>query len=130
MPCNSDALCRFLRHPNPMKRDPEYLRQLLFEMEASESRVAKARQYIGMYRLDERRLHHLELLCDAGLIVDAGVVDSGYRLTSQGHDFLDAIRDPGRWRKTMDHVKGKGGDWTMEALKTLALQFLQKTLLG
>ena len=109
-----------------MKRDPEYLREILLEMEASNSSVEVVRHYIGMGQAEQKRWHHFQLLCDAGLITQ--VSGSGFRLTSQGHDFLDAIRDQGRWRKIMDRIRQSGGDWTMEILKTLALRLLNENV--
>jgi DNA-binding PadR family transcriptional regulator len=71
-----------------------------------------------------RRHYHFMLLEDAGLVRETG---SGYyRLTAQGHDFLDAIRDEGIWARTKDAVQKTGGNVTLEILKTLATALLKK----
>ncbi len=105
-----------------MKRDPELLRALLIEMESSDSHII----VVTMDRSAED-WHHFQLLCDEGLVEQTG--QAVFRLTSAGHDFLDAIRDESRWQQVMGRVKQTGGDWTLEILKELAFQFLRETVL-
>ncbi len=111
-----------------MKRDAEYLRQIVLEMEDSESNVVVLRNYIGMRGEHLKRWHHFELLCDAGLV--RRVSDSGFRLTADGHDFAEAVRDPGRWRKMQEWMSTTGASWTMDGLKLLALELLRQSLTG
>ncbi|MCY4489730.1 MAG: DUF2513 domain-containing protein [Deltaproteobacteria bacterium] len=105
-----------------MKRDPELLRALLVEMESSYSPTT----VVTIDRSAED-WHHFQLLCDEGLVDEIG--QATFRLTSSGHDFLDAIRDESRWQKVMGRVQQTGGDWTLGILKELALQFLKETVL-
>ena len=100
-----------------MKRDPDYLREILFKVEESETDILAIRRTLGMSSKQRKKVHHIELLCDAGLLVQ--VSDSGYRLTFQGHDFLDSIRDETRWKKIIERIKTTGGDWTLDILKKL-----------
>jgi hypothetical protein len=51
------------------------------------------------------------------------------RLTSKGHNLLDAIRDESVWNKTKAKLKEVGGGVAMAILITLA-QELVKTKLG
>lgn len=51
-----------------------------------------------------------------------------FRLTSQGHDYLDAIRDQGIWAKTKDVVAKTGGSATLEIVKALATGLLKKQI--
>ncbi len=73
-----------------------------------------------------RRQYHVELLCDAGLMCPVG--RGTYRLTHQGHDFLDAMRDEGIWSRTKDAVAQSGGNATLEIVKTIATGFLKKQI--
>jgi hypothetical protein len=45
-------------------------------------------------------------------------------LTWEGHDFLDAVRDPEVWKRTMDGA-GKMGGWTFGLLKDLGAAYLK-----
>jgi hypothetical protein len=49
------------------------------------------------------------------------------RLTWEGHDFLDSIRDPKIWEKTKKGVEGAGG-FTVDLLKDLAKGFMKKQI--
>ena len=42
------------------------------------------------------------------------------RLTWEGHEFLDKIRDPSMWGKIKSKVKEKGLDLTFDEIKTAA----------
>lgn len=119
----ADAIRRRSGREEKMKRDPELLRSLLFEMESSHAHIS----VIPMGGSAEKYYHSL-LLCDEGLVEQTG--QASFRLTSSGHDFLDAIRDDSRWQKVMDYIKQNGGDWTLGILKDLASRFLRDTVLG
>ena len=118
----ADAIRRRSRREEKVKRDPELLRSLLFEMENSHAHITA----VTMDRSAEE-YHHFQLLCDEGLVEQTG--QATFRLTSSGHDFLDAIRDDSRWQKVMGHIKQNGGDWTLGILNELASQLLRDTLL-
>ncbi|WP_085893338.1 DUF2513 domain-containing protein [Roseovarius litorisediminis] len=45
-----------------------------------------------------------------------------------GHDYLDAVRDPGIWSKTTTAVKETGGSAALEIVKALAVGFAKKKL--
>ncbi|MCY4443123.1 MAG: DUF2513 domain-containing protein [Deltaproteobacteria bacterium] len=118
----ADAIRRRSRREEKVKRDPELLRSLLFEMEHSHTHIT----VVTMDRSADE-YHHFQLLCDEGLVEQTG--QATFRLTSSGHDFLDTIRDDSRWQKVMGHIKQNGGDWTLGILKELASQLLRDTLL-
>jgi hypothetical protein len=46
------------------------------------------------------------------------------KLTWDGHDFLDSVRDPEIWNKTKDGMKAAGG-FTFELLRDLAKGFIR-----
>lgn len=109
-----------------MKRDNEYLRELLFEIENNDDYLVIAVNTYGKSAEESKRYYHIQLLCDAEYMVQ--INESTYRLTSQGHDFIEAIRDNGIWDKTKDAVANTGGNATIEMVKTLAVGFLKKTI--
>ncbi|MDE2739867.1 MAG: DUF2513 domain-containing protein [Paracoccaceae bacterium] len=88
-----------------MKRDNDYMRELLLKFEADDSDHFLA---VRAFESDEKFLHHVDLLCDAGLVTPLS--DSVYRLTYEGHDFIAAIRDPGIWQKVVEKAGGAGID--------------------
>ena len=109
-----------------MKRDNDYLRELLFKIQNADDDLFYAIITMGMSP-DERKEHyHVQLLCDEGLLFQ--VSDSAYRLTSQGHDFIESIRDKGIWEKTKEAVAETGGNATLEMVKAIASGFLKKKL--
>ena len=114
-----------------MKRDNDYLRNLLFEIEDDSGYATFVPLSISMSDDVKKRYYHVQLLCDEGLLVKLNEKEtSGYRLTSQGHDFIEAVRDKGIWEKTKETVAETGGNATMEILKTLAQGFLKKKIAG
>ena len=106
-----------------MRRDDEYIRELLFKIESADEDLFYVFLTMGMPVEARKEHYHVQLLCDEGLLYQ--VSDSAYRLTSQGHDFIEAIRDKGIWEKTKEAVAETGGNATLEIVKTLALGFLK-----
>lgn len=49
------------------------------------------------------------------------------RLTWQGHDFLDSVRNQETWAKTKKGALAAGG-WTADILKDLAKGFIKKQI--
>ena len=95
-----------------MKREPDYIIDLLKEGEDSDDSIIHAREYLGMKRADRRKLHHLRLMNDAGLVAEIGKGGSSFRITNSGHDFLEASRNPRVW----ENVKG----WIKEGMPLAA----------
>jgi RIO-like serine/threonine protein kinase len=109
-----------------MIRDQDYLRALLFEIEGHYRSVTMVSNTIAPSPEEEKRRYHVKLLCDAGFMTQ--MTESGYRLTNQGHDYLDAIRDEGIWRRTKDVVAETGGNATLEIMKKVATGFLKEQI--
>ncbi|KUJ78231.1 DUF2513 domain-containing protein [Ruegeria profundi] len=102
-----------------MKRDPDIVRKLLFEAEASDD-------WQFVYDFEEGAegdYYHLQLMKDDGLIVD--VSDYGFRLTSLGHDYIEAIRSDTVWKKTKSGASKVGG-MTLGMMKDLALAYVKQ----
>ncbi|MEP6355829.1 MAG: DUF2513 domain-containing protein [Hyphomicrobiales bacterium] len=113
-----------------MKRDDEFIRELLFEFEASNDLYLIAHVSQSASDDDKKRYLHAELLCDAGFFeaVNKGL----YRMTNQGYDYLEVIRDNSIWEKTKSGAELIGGA-TLGILKELAVAYAKdaaKTKLG
>ncbi|MCR9067822.1 MAG: DUF2513 domain-containing protein [Rhodobacteraceae bacterium] len=106
-----------------MKRDNEYLREMLIGFEDADDQYIMAAEYIRMPPEEAKRLYHIRLASDAGLVVETG--SSVYRLTNQGHDYIAAIRDEGVWQQTRAVVADTGGEITLDLMKKLAVGFLK-----
>jgi hypothetical protein len=121
-----------------LKRDMDYIRELLLEIEAGKTMFetlssedaailrASPRKPMSQEEADKLR-GHLDLMQQAGLIEiesSSVVVKS---LTWKGNDFLDSIRDPEIWRKTKDGAAAAKG-WTMDLLADLAKGFIKKQI--
>ncbi len=109
-----------------MKRDNDYLRELLFEFENADSWSIFFPQTYGMSDEAVKKYYHIQLLYDDGYLVEDN--DDLYRLTSQGHDFIESIRDKGIWEETKEAVAETGGNATLEILKAVATGLLKKKL--
>lgn len=109
-----------------MKRDPEILRSILLTAEADSDWLATM-STVGRCHDDEDTLiGHLHLLEDAGLLAayeQHGCV-LGWRMTWQGHEFLDQVRDPDIWRKTKAGA-AKLGSSSIRLLGELAVGFIK-----
>lgn len=107
-----------------MKRDDDFLRQLLFQMEEDDSPYFMVPNTID--GSNSKKLHHIRILCDYGYVEQLN--EHAYRLTAYGHDFIQSIRDESVWVKTKAAVAETGGNATIEMLKTLATRFLKKKI--
>jgi hypothetical protein len=121
-----------------MKRDLGLVRDLLLRLEAlpmgmyGAETISPDNPKVAVEGYSEEDIaYHLSLLQERGLIEvpDAqpmiGIVFT--RLTWEGHDFLDAVRDPEIWRKTkqgMDSV----GSFSFELVKDLAKGLIKTQL--
>lgn len=107
-----------------MTRDMELIRTLLFRLEALSS--AHSIYLIGGHdeelavdgKTPDEVEYHLALMKEAGLIEcpGSGSMDgriSFRRLTWQGHDFIETVRDPTIWEETKTTAK-KAGVSTIE----------------
>ena len=106
-----------------MKRDSDLLRELLLRYESDEESMFTSRISDGSDLTEKSERYHILLLADEGLV--AAVGQSTFRLTSQGHDFIEATRDGGIWNKTKSVVAETGGNATIEVLKALAIGYLK-----
>jgi hypothetical protein len=116
-----------------MKRNMELIRLLLMRSEGDEQAAKEAEHYSV-----EERACHVALLKDAGFVqamirTDSEGRPSGavvIRLTWQGHDFLQATRDPKIWNKIKDTILKEGVSWTSSLLLQLLKYEAKRRLTG
>lgn len=108
-----------------MKRDLDYMRSFLAELEASD----EWQHVIGLFdepgECDARQDYHVMLLRDEGFLerIQPGI----YRMTAKGHDFLDHTRDETIWEKSKDTV-GKLKDHSITMLMNVAEGYVRAKL--
>ena len=119
-----------------MRRDMDLLRLLLLKLEV----LHEDAHSICYYQYEELMVegftqdqvaYHLDLATEAGL-VDQGSSGAmnGFmfkRLTWEGHDFVDAVRDNDIWKKTRQGANAAGG-FSVDLLKDLAKGFIKKKI--
>jgi len=121
-----------------MVRNWDTVRAILLKLEAVETAhtVLTFDQVDG---IDPQEVgYHMMLMKDAGLI-EANILKSSSgdgaiatalakKLTWEGHDFLDKIRDPSMWGKIKATVKEKGLSLTFDAIKAAAAVLIKAAL--
>jgi Hypothetical protein (DUF2513) len=120
-----------------MKREMDLIRKLLLKLEAFPMGHVSSVVLIG--GIDSELAidgatpndvdYHLALLQERELIDSPGSRSmdgriSFRRLTWEGHDFLDSVRDDEIWRKTKLGAQQAGG-WTFDLIKDLAKGFIK-----
>ena len=110
-----------------MKRDMELVRIILLAIADSNEPIEASRIANEKYSANLVG-YHFQILNEAGLIV-ASVSAAGNnpyyfasasRLTWEGNDYLDAIRDESIWRRIKSAVAKATGTTTLDVVKTLA----------
>ena len=114
-----------------MRRDMDLVRQILFVVEEREEEELR-RAPLAVPGYDQPTVaRHVEIMQEAGL-VDAHVMRADgvppqaarvFRLTWEGHDFLEATRNDTVWAKTKQFVKEKGGGASLAIVKALAIKY-------
>lgn len=105
-----------------MKRDMELIRKIAFVVEAA-SRLESDDIAINGFT-QEAIAYHVELMVESGLLSATDITDiesewSQFRinrLTSRGHDFVDAARNDSIWTKSIEAIKKTVGGTTLELL--------------
>lgn len=108
-----------------MKRDADYIRELLFEFEDEDRWLLIVPMFEDTPE-EAKQSHHVQIMCDAGLMVR--VSEHGFRLSNAGHDYLESIRSDPIWRQTKEVVGKTGGSATLELIKTIATAFIKKQI--
>lgn len=118
-----------------MTRDMNLIRELLLAIERFPTGYGAELEIEGHSETEIG--YHLKLLWEAKFIEGIDVTTMGddgprvlpQRLTWEGHDFLDAIRDDRVWKKVGDKLGEVGGQSALAIVKELALT-TARTYLG
>lgn len=111
-----------------MKRDMELIRKILFAIEENyvDTWLSNSEILIEGYNM-ETIAYHCAILHDAGFVSDykghyaEGLVAFGVgRLTWDGHELLDKIKNETVWKKTKDTITKKGIPFVLDAVKEIA----------
>ncbi|MCX7066147.1 MAG: DUF2513 domain-containing protein [Methylococcales bacterium] len=118
-----------------MKRNWDTIREILLRIEELEQN-----EYFTLSDFNENReyeiIHHVKMLKEAGYIeaeiaeTTGGTILDIERLTWQGNDFIESIRDVKTWEKTKMMIADKGGAMTFEIVKASAVKIITTTLFG
>lgn len=116
-----------------MKRDMYLIREILFAVERDEGFVELSKKY-G----EALVAGHAAILKDAGL-VEAKIFETSllgvpcaahiFRLTWNGHEFLDNARDNAIWKKTLKEIGSKAASVSFKVL-TACLEAAMRQQLG
>lgn len=117
-----------------MRRDMDLLRSLLLKLETITDKANSV--FVFQYNelaidgyTDDQVAYHLDLAVEAGLIDQGGNGAMNRfmfrRLTWDGHDFVDSVRDDDVWQKSRKGALAAGG-WSLELISDLAKGFIRK----
>ena len=107
-----------------MRRDSDLIRAILLAIEVDDRCEVLSLPEIAGFP-DEAVHFHARLLVEKGFLRTYFPDRCGrqpwvcIRLTWEGYDFMDAIRDPVVWR-SVKHAAGKVGSWSIETLAAIA----------
>ena len=118
-----------------MKRDFELVRTILFYLEC-EDETQKENLFSQIKEQPELKLRkHLEIMEEASFVstgkhnTAAGRILHPYsRLTWNGYEFLDKIRNDNLWKKIKDNIISKGLSLSFDAISSTATHYMQKML--
>lgn len=118
-----------------MVRDLDLVRAILLELDKVPFRAGWVDLEIDGYT-PEQIAYHVLILADQGFIeaVDLSTHDSPWpdwrpvRLTGQGHDFLDAIRNQTIWRKAKDRLGSEALTAPLAIVKAIATELISNRL--
>ncbi len=121
-----------------MKIDHEYLKDLLIAFEECTTETTNIEELFkhGFNYEDSRFIFHLEILADKNLVISESGKGLGYirggdnqitwsvipwRLTAQGHEFIEAIRNNEVWKTIQEEFK----DASIETLLRVSKELLE-----
>lgn len=96
-----------------MKRDLDLIRDMLIKIEdLTPSKEVTLEDFLNISSDKDKLYYHLELITDNNFISYKAIPSMGAkynlfiidRLTSQGHDYLDSVRDPKIYKETKSKI--------------------------
>ena len=120
-----------------MERNLDLIKSILEHFEAKDD--WKHEKDLEVENYDTKIVsYHIQIMYEAGLINGEAITSNTgrihdvipFRLTWQGHEFLDNIKDKSRWKKIKNIVISKGGSFSIELVKRLAIRIAEEQLLS
>ena len=117
-----------------MKREMDLIRQILLEVERQPF-TGKVIELGIEDHSSEEVSYHIMLLQEAGLIEavnlssHTNLIWKPVRLTWQGYEFLEAVKDDARWNRVKD-IMGNAGGYVFEVAKAIAVALLKDQISG
>jgi hypothetical protein len=114
-----------------MERDLDLIRTILLTIEGSSNFNMKMLYNLGYS--NEVINYQLDLLNDVKYVdmkithvqgQKAGIYSIN-RLTQQGHDYLDSIRDVTIWKNVKEKIAKLAGSVSLEIIKTIAIEIIK-----
>lgn len=121
-----------------MKRDLNLIRNMLLRIEELNSTKQKItiESFLDLCADSALISLHIELLIDSNYIETSEPIYCGvikdfliYRITSDGYDYLDSIRENSIWERTENMLFKVGGSAALDVVKSVAASII-KTRLG
>lgn len=118
-----------------MKRDLDLIRALLFHFESKpDDRPELCPLIEGRSKVEIR--YHLLLMYEAGFLrceverskTGRAIRVFAFSLTWQGHEFLEASRNAGAWRKAKKIAVDKAGGLSFEVMKALLVELAKSSV--
>ncbi len=112
-----------------MKRDLDLIREILLQVEEREPKQPLEVKIEGRDR--QEIVGHVRLLQEAGFVeatFTGGPTAIVHRLTWDGHEFLDSVRESNIWAKVRERLKEVGGTASIDIVKALAIGFAKEKL--
>ncbi len=112
-----------------MKRDMDLIREILLQVERREPKQPLEVKIEGRDR--QEIVGHVRLLQEARFVeatFTGGPTAMVHRLTWDGHEFLDSVRDPTVWAKVTKRLKKVGGFASVDVIKTLGIAVIKDQL--
>lgn len=120
-----------------MKRDMDLVRKILFDL--GDSEFSSDMGYPGIEGYSEDQIkHHVFIMKDAGLLtLTEGKKVEGFfgkaedldlRITWEGHEFLEKVRDEKLWKSIVKTTKKKTGGLSFDILKAILIATLKEAV--
>ena len=118
-----------------MKRDLDLIRKILFKVEEKESPAPEWDFKIDDYPQDIIN-YHIVLMNEAGLLIGKAEESSNgsyynanvSRLTWEGHEFLDSIKNLSIWNKAKNSISKQAKGVPFEILKFLIIKIIKESI--
>ena len=120
-----------------MKRNWDVIREVLIRFEEKPSKERALQLDAWSEDIQPEVSYNVDILLDGGLLdgkmlptLDPGPINFlVFRLTWQGHEFLDAIKNDTVWNKTKESFVSKGLSMTFELVKSVAISITKELLM-